>query len=113
MFPFGKIFVLLSSLDLLSCNFSMIFAHFQTKRDITREAKTLQWEGGNIGAGGGGFGPYSLNVEKGPGTKRFSTSLHFEKILLVNNASDLLVSQPIKVLEYLKFTTAEIIPKNI
>ncbi len=31
-----KMFVFLSSLDLISCNFSMIFAHFQTKRDITR-----------------------------------------------------------------------------
>ena len=31
-----KIFVFLSSLDVISCNFSMIFAHFQTKRDITR-----------------------------------------------------------------------------
>ena len=46
-----KLFVFLSSLDLISCNFSMIFAHFQTKRDITRGAKTLQW-GANIGAGG-------------------------------------------------------------
>ncbi len=43
VFPFGgsrgppqKMFVFLSSLDLISCNFSMIFAHFQTKRDITR-----------------------------------------------------------------------------
>ena len=52
--PFGggggglgqKIFVFLSSLDLISCNFSMIFAHFQTKRDITRGAKILQWGGG-------------------------------------------------------------------
>ncbi len=46
-----KIFVFLSSLDLISCNFCMIFAHFQTKRDITRGAKALQW-GANIGAGG-------------------------------------------------------------
>ncbi len=58
VFPFGglgeKIFVFLSSLDLISCNFSMMFAHFQTKRDITRGTKTLQWGGGgNIGAGGG------------------------------------------------------------
>ena len=56
VFPFGgsgEIFVFLSSLDVISCNFSMIFAHFQTKRDITRGAKTLQWGGGgNIGAGG-------------------------------------------------------------
>ncbi len=58
----------LSSLDLISCNFSMIFAHFQTKKDITRGAKTLQW-GANIGAvggGGGGFGPSSIYVKKGP-----------------------------------------------
>ena len=50
-----KIFAFLSSLDLISCNFSMIFAHFQTKRGITRGGgKTLQWGGGgNIGAGGG------------------------------------------------------------
>ncbi len=38
-----EIFIFLSSLDLISCNFSMIIAHFQTKRDITRGAKTLQW----------------------------------------------------------------------
>ena len=29
-----KIFVFLSSPDLISCNFSMIFAHFQIKRDF-------------------------------------------------------------------------------
>ena len=49
----------------------MIFAHFQTKRDITRGAKTLQW-GANIGAGGGGFGPSSIYVKKGP-VKRSDT----------------------------------------
>ncbi len=43
-----KRFVFLSSLDLISCNFSMIFAHFQTKRDITRGAKTFQWGGGGV-----------------------------------------------------------------
>ncbi len=32
----------------------MIFAHFQTKRDITRGAKTLFLGGGGIGAGGWG-----------------------------------------------------------
>ena len=46
VFPLGgsgvtpqKIFVFLSSLDLNFCNFSMIFAHSQTKRDITRGPK--------------------------------------------------------------------------
>ena len=50
VFPFGglgvlpsKMFAFFSSLELISCNFSMIFAHFQTKRGITRGAKTLQW----------------------------------------------------------------------
>ncbi len=65
-----KIFVFLSSLDLISCNFSMIFAHFQTKRDVTRRAKTLRGGGGG-GLGqrrgwGGGFGPSSIYVKKGP-----------------------------------------------
>ena len=48
VFPSGgsENFVFFSSLDLISCNFSMIFAHFQTKMDITRGAKTLQWGGG-------------------------------------------------------------------
>ena len=46
----------------------MISAHFQTKRDITRRAKTLQWGGGGgkIGAGGG-LCPFSIYVKKGPG----------------------------------------------
>ncbi len=40
----------------------MIFAHFQTKRDITRGAKTLQWGGGGGGGqhrgwGGGALAP--------------------------------------------------------
>ncbi len=64
VFPFSKIFVFLSSLDVISCNFSMIFAHFQTKRDITRGAKTLQWGGQH--RGWGGFGPPSIYVKKGP-----------------------------------------------
>ena len=74
VFPFGgsgpqKIFVFLSSLDLISCNFSMIFAHFQTKRDITRGAKTLQWGaggggGGNIAAGGGALAPLVYMLKK-------------------------------------------------
>ena len=57
------------SLDLISCNFSMIFAHFQTKRDITR-GQTLQCRGGggrgsNIGAGGGGaMGPPVYMLKK-------------------------------------------------
>ena len=53
VFSFVGLFVFLSSLDLISCNFSMIFAHSQTKGDITRGAKTLQCGegGGNIGAG--------------------------------------------------------------
>ena len=41
----------------------MIFAHFQTKRDITRGAKTLQWGGQH--RGWGGFGPSSIYVKKG------------------------------------------------
>ena len=41
--------VFLSSLDLISCNFSMIFAHFQTKRDITRGPKPF-----SVCVGGGG-----------------------------------------------------------
>ncbi len=50
----GNRFVFLSSLDLISCNFSMIFTHFQTKRDITRVGgggKTLQGGGGGEGGG--------------------------------------------------------------
>ncbi len=68
--PPQKIFVFLSSLDWISCNFSMIFAHFQTKRDIsTRGAKTLQWGGGGQHRGWGGFGPSSIYVKKGPAVR--------------------------------------------
>ena len=49
-----KIFVFLSSLDLISCNFSMIFAHFQTKRDITRGGQNPSVVGGGQHKGGGG-----------------------------------------------------------
>ncbi len=47
--------VFLSSLDLISCNFSTIFAHFQTKRDF-------YWGGGRakpFSVGGGGTKPLS------------------------------------------------------
>ncbi len=57
-----KIFVFLCSLDLISCNSSMIFAHFLTKRDFT--------EGGggesfSVGGGGSyiGAGPSSIYVK--------------------------------------------------
>ena len=65
VFPFGgsgvlskKIFVFLSSLDLISCNFSMIFAHFQTKRDITigRGGGAKPFSGGEQHRGWGGGG---------------------------------------------------------
>ncbi len=47
-----KIFVFLSSLDVISCNFSMIFAHFQTKRDITRGGpKPFSGRGGGLKKG--------------------------------------------------------------
>ena len=61
-----KMFVFLSSLDLISCNFSMIFTHFQTKRDITRGAKTLQWGGGgqHRGWGGGALAPPVYMLKK-------------------------------------------------
>ncbi len=62
VFPFGgssprKFCVFLSSLDLISCNFSMIFAHFQTKKDITGGAKTLQCV--CVWGGGGGEGQHT------------------------------------------------------
>ena len=48
----------LSSLDLISYNFSMIFAHFQTKRDITRgRGQNPSGGGGGIRAGGGALAP--------------------------------------------------------
>ncbi len=49
-----NIFVFLSSLDLISCNFSMIFAHFQTKKGtLLGGPKPFSGGGGgNIGAGG-------------------------------------------------------------
>ena len=58
--PFGrsggvlpqKIFEFLSSPDLISCNFSMIFA-----RTFPRGAKTLQWRGQTQGLGGGALFP--------------------------------------------------------
>ncbi len=56
VFPFGgseKIFVFLSSLDLISCNFSMIFAHFQTKGDITMGPKPFSGGGGGQHRGWG------------------------------------------------------------
>ncbi len=77
MFAFGglgvlsqKIFLFLSSLDLIYCIFSLIFAHFQTKRDITRGgggAKPFSGGGGggNIGAGRMALAP-SIYVKKGP-----------------------------------------------
>ncbi len=85
-----KMFVFLSSLDLISCNFSIIFAHFQTKRDITRGAKTLQWGGQR--RGWGGFGPSSIYVKKGPapplkeipGLSRTSINFRFSKISKTN-----------------------------
>ena len=54
VFPFGgsgKIFCIfeLPRLDFLQ--FQHDFAHFQTKSDITREAKTLQWGGQHRGWG--------------------------------------------------------------
>ena len=48
-------------IDLISCNFSMILAHFQTKKGHLLGAgwrdKTLQWGRGATGAGGGGLWP--------------------------------------------------------
>ena len=49
----AKIFVFRNSLDLISCNFSMIFTHFQTKGTLLAGPKPFS-EGANIGAGGGG-----------------------------------------------------------
>ena len=43
----------------------MIFARFQTKRDITRGAKTLQWGGGqHRGWGGGALAPPVYMLKK-------------------------------------------------
>ena len=45
----------LSSLDLISYNFSIIFTHFQTKRDITRgrgQNPSVWGGGGHTGWGG-------------------------------------------------------------
>ena len=69
-----KIFVFFSSLDLISCNFSMIFAHFQTKRDITRGGgggrnPSMGGGGGNIGAGGA-LAPPVYMLQKGPAIYR-------------------------------------------
>ena len=65
-----NIFVFLSSPDLISCNFSMIFAHCQIKRDFYwgggGGAKSFSG-GANTGAGGGGFVPSSIYVKRGPG----------------------------------------------
>ena len=55
--PPQKIFVFLSSHDLISSNFNMIFAHFQIKGTFTRGAKTLQWRGQYWGGGGGRLCP--------------------------------------------------------
>ena len=57
VFPFGgsggtrpKLFCIFElPIDLISCNFSTIFAHFQTKRDITRGPKSFS---GGVGGGG-------------------------------------------------------------
>ncbi len=48
-----KIFVFLSSLELIYCNFSLIFAHFQTKRDITRGGGGGGGQSPSVGGGGG------------------------------------------------------------
>ncbi len=54
MYRLGSLeFVFLSSPNLISCHFSMIFAHFQTKRDFSVEVPTQGLGGG----GGGGFVP--------------------------------------------------------
>ena len=63
--PPSKRFVFLSCPDLISCNFSMIFTNFPTKRDF-------YWVGGENPSVGGqhrgwwGFGPSSIYVKKGP-----------------------------------------------
>ncbi len=64
-----KILVFLSSLDLISCNFSMIFAYFQTKRGLSLGGPKSFSCGGGGGAtqGLGGFGPSSIYVKRGPG----------------------------------------------
>ena len=53
--PLYKIFVFLNSVDWISCNFSMIFTHFQTNSDFTG------------GGGGGALKPFSVWVCKGGG----------------------------------------------
>ncbi len=65
-----KFFVFLSSLDLISRNLSMIFAHFQTKRDFYQGGQNPSVEGPTqgLGRGGGGFGTSSIYVKRGPET---------------------------------------------
>ncbi len=57
-----NIFVFLSSLDLISCNFSMIFGQ---KGTFSRGPKPFSG-GANTGGGWGGFVPSSIYVKRGP-----------------------------------------------